>query len=47
MKQYVECRQRARSLSFKLTVFEQVEKGEMPYRQAQERYNIKGAPTPL
>ncbi|SUB82250.1 Uncharacterised protein [Pragia fontium] len=45
MKQYVKRTQRDYSLSFKLSVVEQVEKGEMTYRQAQERYGIQGAST--
>lgn len=47
MKQYVKRTQRDYSLSFKLTVVEQVEKGEMTYRQAQERYGIQGCSTVL
>ena len=42
MNQYVKRTQRDYSLSFKLAVVEQVEKGEMTYRQAQERYGIQG-----
>jgi transposase-like protein len=34
-------------MSFKLAVVEQVEKGEMTYRQAQERYGIQGCSTVL
>lgn len=47
MKQYVKRTQRDYPLSFKLSVVEQVEKGEMTYRQAQERYGIQGASTVL
>ncbi|WP_432372437.1 IS3 family transposase [Pantoea allii] len=47
MKQYVKRTQRDYSLSFKLAVVEQVEKGEMTYRQAQERYGIQGCSTVL
>lgn len=47
MKQYVKRTQRDYSLSFKLAVVEQVEKGEMSYRQAQERYGIQGCSTVL
>jgi transposase-like protein len=39
--------QRDYSLSFKLAVVDQVEKGEMSYRQAQERYGIQGRSTVL
>lgn len=37
--------QRDYSLAFKLTVVDQVEKGEMTYKQAQERYGIQGRST--
>lgn len=47
MKQYVKGTQRDYSLSFKLAVVEQVEKGEMTYRQALERYGIQGGSTVL
>lgn len=47
MKQYVKRTQRDYSLSFKLAFVEQVEKGEMTYRQAQERYGIQGCSTVL
>lgn len=47
MKQYVKRTQRDYSLYFKLAVVEQVEKGEMTYRQAQERYGIQGCSTVL
>ena len=47
MKQYVKRTQRDYSLSFKLAVIEQVEKGEMTYRQAQDRYGIQGCSTVL
>ncbi|GJH75872.1 hypothetical protein ECZC10_48470 [Escherichia coli] len=36
--------QRDYPLSFKTAVVEQVEKGEMTYKQAQQRYGIQGAP---
>lgn len=39
--------QRDYTLAFKLAVVEQVEKGELTYRQAQERYGIQGASTVL
>ena len=35
------------SLAFKLSVVEQVEKGECTYKQAQEHYGIQGASTVL
>ncbi|MDU4126101.1 MULTISPECIES: hypothetical protein [Pantoea] len=47
MKQYVKRTQRDDSLSFKLTVVGQVEKGEMTYRQVQERYGIQECSTVL
>ncbi|CAH0534402.1 hypothetical protein VST7929_02333 [Vibrio stylophorae] len=34
--------QRDYSLTFKLAVVDQVEKGELSYTQAQERYGIQG-----
>lgn len=39
--------QRDYSLAFKLSVVEQVEKGELSYRQAQQRYGIQGRSTVL
>jgi len=39
--------QRDYSLAFKLSVVEQVEKGEMTYKQAQKRYGIQGRSTVL
>jgi len=39
--------QRDYSLAFKLTVVDQVEKGEMTYKQAQVRYGIQGRSTVL
>lgn len=47
MNQYVKRTQRDYPLSFKLTVVQQVEKGEMTYRQAQDRYGIQGRSTVL
>jgi len=35
------------SLAFKLAVVDQVEKGELSYKQAQERYGIQGRSTVL
>jgi transposase-like protein len=39
--------QRDYSLAFKLSVVEQIEKGEMTYKQAQKRYGIQGRSTVL
>lgn len=39
--------QRDYTLAFKLTVVDQVEKGEMSYKQAQKRYGIQGRSTVL
>lgn len=39
--------QRDYSLAFKLAVVDQVEKGEMTYKQAQDRYGIQGRSTVL
>jgi len=39
--------QRDYTLAFKLSVVEQVEKGEMTYKQAQYRYGIQGRSTVL
>ena len=39
--------QRDYSLAFKLSVVEQVEKGELTYKQAQRRYGIQGRSTVL
>lgn len=39
--------QRDYTLAFKLAVVEQVEKGEMTYKAAQERYGIQGRSTVL
>lgn len=47
MEQGVRRSQRDYSLAFKLSVVEQVEKGEMTYRQAQLRYGIQGRSTVL
>ncbi|KDY10871.1 putative iSPsy11, transposase OrfA [Escherichia coli 2-316-03_S4_C2] len=38
--------QRDYPLSFKIAVVEQVEKGEMTYKQAQQRYGIQGRSEP-
>lgn len=47
MKQGIRRSQRDYSLAFKLSVVEQVEQGEMTYKQAQERYGIQGRSTVL
>jgi transposase-like protein len=39
--------QRAYSLAFKLQVIEEVEKGELTYKQAQRKYGIQGRSTVL
>ena len=39
--------QRDYTLAFKLTVVEQVEKGELTHKQAQPRYGIQGGSTVL
>ena len=47
MEQGAKRTQRDYSLSFKLAVVDQIEKGELTYRQAQERYGIQGRSTVL
>ena len=47
MNTQVKRTQRDYTLAFKLAVVDQVEKGEMSYGQAQERYGIQGASTVL
>lgn len=47
MDQWVKRTQRDYTLAFKLAVVDQVERGELTYRQAQERYGIQGASTVL
>lgn len=47
MKSGVKRTQRDYTLAFKLAVVEQVEKGELTYRQAQARYGIQGRTTVL
>jgi len=39
--------QRDYALAFKLSVVDQIEKGEMTYKQAQKRYGIQGRSTAL
>jgi len=47
MKPTTKRTQRDYSLAFKLAVVEQVEKGEMSYKQAQARFGIQGRSTVL
>lgn len=47
MKSILKRTQRDYTLAFKLSVVEQVEKGELTYREAQVRYGIQGASTVL
>ncbi len=47
MKSESKRTQRDYSLAFKLAVVDQVEKGEMTYKQAQSRYGIQGRSTVL
>ena len=47
MEQWVKRTQRDYTLAFKLAVVDQVERGELTYRQAHERYGIQGASTVL
>lgn len=47
MKRAARRSQRDYSTAFKLEVVDQVEKGEMTYRQAQDRYGIQGCSTVL
>lgn len=47
MDQWVKRTQRDYTLAFKLAVVDQVERGELTYRQAQQRYGIQGACTAL
>lgn len=47
MKTKIKRSQRDYSLAFKLAVVDQVEKGEMTYKQAQERFGIQGRSTVL
>lgn len=47
MEQGVKRTQRDYSLTFKLAVVDQIEKGELTYKQAQERYGIQGRSTVL
>lgn len=47
MDQGVKRTQRDYSLTFKLAVVDQIEKGELTYKQAQARYGIQGRSTVL
>lgn len=47
MEQGVKRTQRDYSLTFKLAVVDQIEKGELTYKQAQQRYGIQGRSTVL
>ncbi|MFM5011827.1 IS3 family transposase, partial [Aeromonas veronii] len=47
MGQGVKRTQRDYSLAFKLALVEQIEKGELTYKQAQVRYGIQGRSTVL
>lgn len=47
MESGIKRTQRDYTLAFKLAVVEQVEKGELSYRQAQTRYGIQGRSTVL
>lgn len=47
MESGIKRTQRDYTLAFKLSVVDQVEKGEVSYKQAQERYGIQGRSTVL
>lgn len=47
MSQRVKRTQKDYTLAFKQAVVEQVERGEMTYKQAQSRYGIQGRSTVL
>ena len=47
MQSRIKRTQRDYTLAFKLAVVEQVEKGELTYKQAQSRYGIQGRSTVL
>lgn len=47
MNPVIKRTQRDYSLAFKLSLVDQVEKGEMSYKQAQDRYGIQGRSTVL
>jgi transposase-like protein len=45
METYIKRSQKDCTLAFKLSVVEQVERGELNYKQAQQRYGIQGSHT--
>jgi transposase-like protein len=47
MNPVIKRTQRDYSLAFKLTLVDQIEKGEMTYKQAQDRYGVQGRSTVL
>lgn len=47
MEQRIKRTQRDYSVAFKLSVVEQVEKGELTYKEAQRRYGVQGRSTVL
>lgn len=47
MKSTTKRTQKDYSIAFKLGVVEQVERGELPYKQAQDKYRIQGCSTVL
>lgn len=47
MNSMIKRTQRDYSLAFKLSVVDQIERGELTYKQAQERYGIQGRSTVL
>jgi len=47
MESGIKRTQRDYTLAFKLSVVDQVEKGELTYKQAQQRYGIQGRSTVL
>ena len=47
MNSAIKRTQRDYSLAFKLSLVDQIEKGEMTYKQAQDRYGIQGRSTVL
>lgn len=47
MNPVIKRTQRDYSLAFKLALVDQIEKGEMTYKQAQDRYGIQGRSTVL
>jgi transposase len=47
LEQGIKRTQRDYSLAFKLSVVEQVEKGDITYKEAQQRYGIQGRSTVL